>query len=377
MHQRAGHALVELVRAEARAGRAGKRRIELAHLEQRQRLDVGIIADIEGRNAGMQAAAARLFFIGALRLVFFVDGERDALAPDLAGHRHHGVRRLRKRRMVVVSRGRFRFCQIGHVDDAEAAVPAARPHLIAEAQRVVQPVPLAGPARLFAGRDILPGHPPARDFARPFRIVQIVDHQDIADEALHLGGDVGVALVHVEAVHADAAGQLMMDQRRLCRIGDVVDAEAAIAIGLLFRRFDLDDIGLGDVEFLRQLGARRLAAKRLAQFAAHARHLLGAPPDRRRIALVIDHHQIAGDAHLVAVRGRIVERDGRHQPRIGRIGDVDDRGAELLLVRNVPDISVIAGDGDLPGAGQIEMAQAPHIARQRAARPIDFIHFPA
>ena len=70
----------------------------------------------------------------------------------------------------------------------------------------------------------------------------------------------------------------------------------------------------------------------------------------------------------------IVERDGRDQARIGRIGDVDDRGAELLLVRDVPDIGVMAGDRDLPGAGQIEMAEAPHIAGERAVRPVDFTH---
>jgi len=75
----------------------------------------------------------------------------------------------------------------------------------------VQPVALAGPARLFAGGDILPWHPPARDFPWVFRIAQIVDDQDVAEEALHLGGDVGVTLVHVEAMHADAAGQLVVD----------------------------------------------------------------------------------------------------------------------------------------------------------------------
>ena len=47
--------------------------------------------------------------------------------------------------MIVVGRDRFRLSQIGNIDDAKAAMPAARPHLIAEAQRVVQPVALAGP----------------------------------------------------------------------------------------------------------------------------------------------------------------------------------------------------------------------------------------
>jgi hypothetical protein len=68
------------------------------------------------------------------------------------------------------------------------------------------------------------------------------------------------------------------------------------------------------------------------------------------------------------MRGGIVERYRRDQPRLRRIGDVDDRRPKVLLVRNMPDIGVVAGDGDLAGARQIEMTQAPHIARGGAAR---------
>ena len=50
------------------------------------------------------------------------------------------------------------------------------------------------------------------------------------------------------------------------------------------------------------------------------------------LALVVDDHDVAGDAHLVAVRGRIVERDGCDRARIGGISDIDDRGAEVGLV---------------------------------------------
>ena len=39
-----------------------------------------------------------------------------------------------------------------------------------------------------------------------------------------------------------------------------------------------------------------------------------------------------------------------------------------------PDIGVVAGDIDLARAGQIEMADAPHIAGERAVRPVDFTH---
>ena len=42
--------------------------------------------------------------------------------------------------MIVVAADGLRPREVGHVDDAEAAVPAARPHLVAEAQRMVQPV---------------------------------------------------------------------------------------------------------------------------------------------------------------------------------------------------------------------------------------------
>src|SRR5262245_66098321 len=78
----ARHALAELVRAEARAAGAAERGIELAHLKLRERLDGAEVADVEGQQAGMRAPAPRLFLARALRLVFFVDGERDAPTAD-------------------------------------------------------------------------------------------------------------------------------------------------------------------------------------------------------------------------------------------------------------------------------------------------------
>src|SRR5262249_2380961 len=60
MDDAARHALAELMRAEARAAHPAERRIELADLELRQRLDGGEIADVEGQEAGMGAPASRL-----------------------------------------------------------------------------------------------------------------------------------------------------------------------------------------------------------------------------------------------------------------------------------------------------------------------------
>src|SRR5262245_37622803 len=157
----ARHALAELVRAEAGAARAAEGRIELAHLELSERLDGAEVADIEGQKARMRAPAPRLLLTRAQRLIFLVDRNRDAAAADAARNRHHGVRRLRKQRMVVARAGSFRPRQISDVDDPKAAVPAARPHLVAEAQGMVEAVSAARPGRRLAALDMLPRHPPA------------------------------------------------------------------------------------------------------------------------------------------------------------------------------------------------------------------------
>src|SRR5215468_5498774 len=81
---RARHALAELVRAEARAGRAAEGRIELAHLELSERLDGTEVADIERQQARMRAPAPRLLLARAQRLVLLVDRHGDAAAADAA-----------------------------------------------------------------------------------------------------------------------------------------------------------------------------------------------------------------------------------------------------------------------------------------------------
>ena len=156
-------------------------------------------------------------------------------------------------------------------------MPAARPHLVAETQRVMQPMALARPGWfLAAGNDVVPASTSVKP-PRALRIAQIIGHEDVADEAVHLRGDVGVTSVHIEAVHANAAGQLMVDQGRLCGIGHVVDPEPAIPIRLLFRRLDRSEIRFGDIELLRQLAMRMRRVQSFAQLAPYRRQLLGAP----------------------------------------------------------------------------------------------------
>src|SRR6478609_5375612 len=109
----------------------------------------------------MWPAAPRLLFIGALRLVFFIDGDRNAFAAEFFRHGHDGVRRLGKWRMVVVRRYRFGIFQVGDTDDTETAMPATCPHFVSEPQRVMKTVAFARPARLFPTGDMLSRHPPA------------------------------------------------------------------------------------------------------------------------------------------------------------------------------------------------------------------------
>src|SRR5262249_37266233 len=178
---------MELMRTEACAGRAGKRRIELADLEQGKRLHAVVIADVEDRHAGMRTPTPRLLFVGALRLILFVNGDCNAPAAEPGRDRHDRMRGLRKGRMIVNAPRGLWWSQTAPVASAKPAMPAARPHFVAKAQGGVQPVPFASPRGCFPAGSMLSRHPPARDFHRFLWILQIVDDEDIADEAFHLG----------------------------------------------------------------------------------------------------------------------------------------------------------------------------------------------
>src|SRR4029434_8974686 len=95
---------------------------------------------------------------------------------------------------------------VAHVDDRDARHPAAGIHLSPAPHRVVQAV--LGPlrVRLVAARYVLSLHRPARDLHRLRRVADIVDDQNVADEALHFSRDIGVVLIHIETMHTLAVG---------------------------------------------------------------------------------------------------------------------------------------------------------------------------
>ncbi len=230
---------------------------------------------------------------------------------------------------------------------------------------MVQAIALARPGRLLAAGDVLARQPPARDLTRIGRIGKVVDDEDIADEPLHLGGDVGVVLVHVEAVHADAAGLHIGQQLRIGRIGDVPHPEPAIGIAARMALAQIGEILLGNADRRGDLGIRRRPPERLRQLRGGAVELLALAVEMPAMTLDIGDHQIARHPHLVGVRVMIHRRDLRDDARIGGIADIDDGGA--VRRRHVADIGIAVLDDHLAAAGNVEMPDAADIAGERAA----------
>src|SRR5262245_63346603 len=172
-------------------------------------------------------------------------------------------------------------------------------------------------------------------------------------------------------MHADAAGLVIADQLRPRGLGYVVDLEAAVVIATLLERFEHRQVVLGHAHLRGDFLARGLTVERFGQRGPRSRELLGAAADLAHVALVVDDHDVARHAHLVAVRVVIVERDGGDDAWLARIADIDDRGAEMMRIGNMPDIGMRAADRDLPRPGEIEMTQAADVAGEVSGRSVE------
>ena len=274
--------------------------------------------------------------------------------------------------MVIVGAGRARSRDIADVDHADAGVPDGGPELVAVTLRMMEAVAIALPGRNFTSRDMLSRHPPARYFFGPCWMLQVVDHQDIADISLHLGGDIGVAFVHIEAMHPEPVRLHIRQQARLRRSRDVPDLEPALRVGSRQELACESDLGRLDVQSRRDLGI----FGRPAEFARQSRlrrdeGLCGAC----RMALVlldVGDHEVADDPDFVRVRASVVERQFGDHARLRRVADVDHGGA--VRRRHVADESMVTGDVDLPATGDVEMPDPLHVVRQgarlRTRRPL-------
>src|SRR5262249_34045952 len=150
-------------------------------------------------------------------------------------------------------------------------------------------------------------HPPAADLFRPGRILQVEDHDDGADIALLLRGNVGVAAIEGETVHTHTGALPMADVARIARSADVEDAQP-------------DEI------------TSRLVTPR---------------------TLAVHHHDVIRHPDLVGMQPRRnVDRSDDLWMR--RICYVQDRSPVRRL--HVPDIGVVAVQDDLAAAGDIDPA---------------------
>src|SRR4029077_8558390 len=146
---------------------------------------------------------------------------------------------------------------------------------------------------------------PAADLLGPGRILQVEDHDDGADVALLLRGNVGVAAIEGETVHARPGALPMADVARIARSADVEDAQP-------------DEI------------AGRLVAPR---------------------TLAVGHHDVVRHPYLVRMQPRR-NVDRSDDPGMRRITHVQDRSPVRRL--HVPDIGGVAVQDDLPAAGDID-----------------------
>src|SRR5205807_4891346 len=96
---------------------------------------------------------------------------------------------------------------------------------IAAPDRMVTAMVLRFPAGCLAAGGPLPLHPPATDLLGPGRILQVEDHDDGADIALLLRGNVGVAAIKGETVHTHPGTLPMANVARIARSADIEDAQ--------------------------------------------------------------------------------------------------------------------------------------------------------
>ena len=99
-----------------------------------------------------------------------------------------------------------------------------------------------------------------------------------------------------------------------------------------------------DAEPRGNFGVVWIASERFPQLRSKLWQFVGFASDLCHVAFAVDDHDVADHARLVAMRGRIAEIDLRHDARLARVGNIDDAGAQSLLVRQVTKVRIIAVD---------------------------------
>src|SRR6266446_1039500 len=147
-------------------------------------------------------------------------------------------------------------------------------------------------------------------------------------------------------------------------------------IAALLERFKRRQVGLAHTHLVGHFLARGLAPERFGERTAYRGKLFGAATDLAHVAFVIHDHDVANNPYLMAMRLVILERDRGDDARLARIGDVDDRRAEMFRIGNVPDKRMRAAHRDLSTAGEIEMTQTADVAGEAGSRSVNRVHAP-
>src|SRR5216683_100111 len=194
---------------------------QVRQLKAADRYRTGLVGDVHHPKRRRQLWRE----LGLQGLHVLVCDEHPAMAGDRHIDRNQAVRRPAERRAPVEAGDQLRLRHVADVEYDAATVPVADIKAIASPDRVVAAMVLRLPAGRFAPGDPLPLHPPTTDLLGPGRILQVEDHDDGADVALLLRGNVGVAAIEGETVHTHSGALPMADVARIARSADVEDAQ--------------------------------------------------------------------------------------------------------------------------------------------------------
>src|ERR1700677_3363263 len=197
------------------------------------------------------------------------------------------------------------FAQVADIEDYAAAMPTADIKPVPPADRMVAAMVAAFPARRLTAGGPLARHPPTPHLFWLLGIGEIQDHDDGSDIAFLLGGDIGIAAVESETMHAGADTVPMVNVPRLVRVADVEHPQP-------------DEI------VIRHVAARPLPVR---------------------------EHDVVGDPHFMRMQARrYVDRSGA--ARVFGIRHIDNRCPVWRI--HVPDIGVIAIQNDLSATRAIQ-----------------------
>src|SRR5713226_3920942 len=182
-------------------------------------------------------------------------------------------------------------------------MPIADVKPVASSNWMVTPGVCPVPSRSFSAGFPLSRHPPAANFLRLFRILEIQDHGDVSDVTFHGRGNVGVAAVKSESMNAFPMSFVKSDFPRFRLVRYIENFESGLKLLFCLVAFVVDEHHVAaDANFMRmetlwyfklrdQLGVFGIfdVDDRSAIGRVHMTHV--------RVAVFNDHRTPSGQIH--------------------------------------------------------------------------------